>query len=165
MDCARPDIKSDLPQRGSLVALVELIVAILAGNCFQPRISEWVNLLASFGAIVLTFLAGAELESQTLKKFRKESLVLGLLSFLAPFILSWLAAQFLLGWERPAAQIAGLALSTTSVAVVYAVMLESGLNEKPIGKLILAACFVTEDRKSTRLNSSHIQKSRMPSSA
>ena len=129
---------------GISVALVELIVGIVAGNSFHPQISEWINFLASFGAIVLTFLAGAELESQTLKKFWKQSLVLGFLSFLAPFALSWFAAQFLLGWDRSAAQIAGLALSTTSVAVVYAVMLESGLNEKPIGKLILAACFATD---------------------
>src|SRR3990172_4939499 len=129
---------------GISVALVELIVGITAGNIYRPHISEWVNFLASFGAIVLTFLAGAELESQTLKKFWKESLVLGFLSFLAPFALSWFAAQFFLGWDQSAAQIAGLALSTTSVAVVYAVMLESGLNEKPIGKLILAACFVTD---------------------
>jgi Kef-type K+ transport system membrane component KefB len=129
---------------GISVALVELVVGITAGNLYRPHINEWVNFLASFGAIVLTFLAGAELESQTLKKFWKESLVLGFLSFLAPFALSWFAAQFLLGWDRSAAQIAGLALSTTSVAVVYAVMLESGLNEKPIGKLILAACFVTD---------------------
>lgn len=129
---------------GISVALVELIVGIAAGNTFRPYVTEWVNFLASFGAIVLTFLAGAELESQTLRKFWKESLVLGILSFLAPFGLSWLAAESLLGWEQSAAQIAGLALSTTSVAVVYAVMLESGLNEKPIGKLILAACFVTD---------------------
>jgi Kef-type K+ transport system membrane component KefB len=129
---------------GISVALIELIVGIAAGNTFRPRVAEWVNFLASFGALVLTFLAGAELESRTLKKFWKESLVLGILSFAAPFGLSWLAAELLLGWEQSAAQIAGLALSTTSVAVVYAVMLESGLNEKPIGKLILAACFVTD---------------------
>jgi len=129
---------------GISVALIELIVGIAAGNTFRPYVTEWVNFLASFGAIVLTFLAGAELESRTLRKFWKESLVLGILSFLGPFGLSWLAAEFLLGWEQSAAQIAGLALSTTSVAVVYAVMLESGLNEKPIGKLILAACFVTD---------------------
>lgn len=129
---------------GISVALIELIVGIAAGNAFDLQVAEWVNFLASFGAIILTFLAGAELESQTLKKFWKESLVLGFLSFLAPFALSWGAAQFLLGWEQSAAEIAGLALSTTSVAVVYAVMLESGLNEKPIGKLILAACFVTD---------------------
>src|SRR5437879_13266617 len=35
-------------------------------------------------------------------------------------------------------------MSTTSVAVVYAVMVETGLNETPIGKLILAACFVDD---------------------
>lgn len=129
---------------GISVALVELIIGIVAGNTIHPQISEWVNFLASFGAIVLTFLAGAELESQTLKRFWKESLVLGAIGFFAPFTLSWLVAQFLLGWDLRAAQIGGLALSTTSVAVVYAVMVETGLNEAPIGKLILAACFVND---------------------
>jgi Kef-type K+ transport system membrane component KefB len=101
--------------------LVELIVGIIAGNTFHPQISEWINFLASFGAVILTFLAGAELESQTLKKFWKESLVLGIIGF-CPFALSWIAAQFLLGWDLRAAQIAGITMSTTSVAVVYAVM-------------------------------------------
>ncbi len=129
---------------GISVALIELMVGIIAGNTFHPQISEWVHFLASFGAVILTFLAGAELESQTLKKFWKESLVLGILGFFAPFALSWIVAQFLLGWDLRAAQIAGIAMSTTSVAVVYAVMVETGLNEKPIGKLILAACFVDD---------------------
>jgi Kef-type K+ transport system membrane component KefB len=66
------------------------------------------------------------------------------LVLIAPFALSWIVAQFLLGWDVRAAQIAGIAMSTTSVAVVYAVMVETGLNEKPIGKLILAACFVDD---------------------
>ena len=129
---------------GISVALVELIVGILAGNSFHPQISEWINFLASFGAVVLTFLAGAELESQTLKRFWKESLVLGVIGFFAPFALAWVAAQFVLGWDIRAAQIAGIAMSTTSVAVVYAVMVETGLNETAIGKLILAACFVDD---------------------
>lgn len=129
---------------GISVALVELIVGILAGNTFHPQISEWINFLASFGAVILTFLAGAELESRTLKRFWKESLVLGIIGFFAPFALSWLAAQFFLGWDLRAAQIAGIAMSTTSVAVVYAVMVETGLNETSIGKLILAACFVDD---------------------
>jgi Kef-type K+ transport system membrane component KefB len=129
---------------GISVALIELIVGIIAGNTFQPQITDWINFLASFGAIILTFLAGAELESRTLKRFWKESLGLGIIGFFAPFALSWLAAQLLLGWDLRAAQIAGIAMSTTSVAVVYAVMVETGLNETPIGKLILAACFVDD---------------------
>jgi Kef-type K+ transport system membrane component KefB len=129
---------------GVSVALLELVVGIAAGNSLRPSITEWVNFLSGFGAIVLTFLAGAELESRTLARFWKESLVLGLVGFIAPFALSWGVAQRLLGWDTRAAQIAGLAMSTTSVAVVYAVMVETGLNETPIGKLILAACFVND---------------------
>ncbi len=36
----------------------------------------------------------------------------------------------------------GIALSTTSVAVVYAVMLETGFNKTEFGKGILGACFI-----------------------
>ena len=56
----------------------------------------------------------------------------------------WLFAQFVLGWPLHQAQIAGIALSTTSVAVVYAVMIEGGLGQTPLGKTILAACFITD---------------------
>jgi len=53
-------------------------------------------------------------------------------------------ARFLLDWPWPQAQIAGISLSTTSVAVVYAVMVETGYNKTELGKLILAACFITD---------------------
>ncbi|MCX8041865.1 MAG: cation:proton antiporter [Thermodesulfobacteriaceae bacterium] len=129
---------------GLTAALVELIVGILVGNTISLEITSWVKFLASFGAVVLTFLAGAELESEVVRSFWKEAIILGVISFLAPFLGVWFLAQFLLGWEIKEAQIAGLALSTTSVAVVYAVMIETGLNEKPFGKLILAATFITD---------------------
>jgi Kef-type K+ transport system membrane component KefB len=129
---------------GISVALVELVVGIAAGNTIHPPVTDWVTFLASVGALVLTFLAGAELESAVIKKFWKASLALGIVSFVAPFALAWAVAQFVFGWDLRAAQIAGLAMSTTSVAVVYAVMVETGLNETPLGKLILAACFVTD---------------------
>jgi Kef-type K+ transport system membrane component KefB len=65
-------------------------------------------------------------------------------SFAAPFAGALLFSRYILSWQWHAAEIAGVALSTTSVAVVYAVMIESGLNRVDIGKLILAACFVTD---------------------
>jgi Kef-type K+ transport system membrane component KefB len=126
------------------VALVELVVGIVAGNLIKLPMGEWLSFLAGFGAIILTFLAGAELESQTIKRFWKESILLGLVGFFVPFGLCWAVAESVLRWDRSGAQIAGLALSTTSVAVVYAVMIETGLNQKPVGKLILAACFVND---------------------
>jgi Kef-type K+ transport system membrane component KefB len=129
---------------GVSVALVELVVGIVAGATIHPQVSEWLNFLASFGAVVLTFLAGAELESSTLKRFWKESLALGAVGFALPFGLCFVLARYVLHWTLPASLIVGVALSTTSVAVVYAVMVESGLNRTSLGKLILAACFVND---------------------
>src|SRR5438552_522090 len=47
-------------------------------------------------------------------------------------------------WFMAASWMAGIALSTTSVAVVYAVMIEGGLGSTPMGKTLLAACFITD---------------------
>ena len=125
-------------------SLVELIVGIIAGNTIKPPITDWVSFLATFGAVILTFLAGAELESKVVRRYWKESIFIGFMGFLAPFILVSLISYFLLNWNLKQALISGIALSTTSVAVVYAVMIESGLNETNLGKVILAACFVND---------------------
>jgi Kef-type K+ transport system membrane component KefB len=100
--------------------------------------------LALLGSGVLTFLAGAEIDPASLRANLKASLSIGILSFLLPFGAIWLFCQFALGWPLHQAQIAGIALSTTSVAVVYAVMIEGKLSENPMGKTILAACFITD---------------------
>src|SRR5262249_56721346 len=49
-----------------------------------------------------------------------------------------------LGWNHRQAEIGGLALSTTSLAVVYAVLVETGLNRDLVGKRIMSATFVTD---------------------
>lgn len=67
-----------------------------------------------------------------------------MVSFALPFLGAFAFAYWVLGWHLHAAEIGGIALSTTSVAVVYAVMVETGLNRQDIGKLILAACFITD---------------------
>ena len=139
------------------VALVEILVGIAAGNLallldhyhvlglrWELKPNEWIAFLAGFGSILLTFMAGAEIEPSLLRKSLKVTLSIGFASFLAPFLAAMLYARFVSGWDWNAALICGIALSTTSVAVVYAVMIETGLNETELGKLILAACFVTD---------------------
>jgi Kef-type K+ transport system membrane component KefB len=129
---------------GISVSLLEIIVGIAVGNAFDIKTTEWITFLAGFGSGVLTFLAGAELEPEILKRKLPETLAIGLVSFLFPFVAAFAFAYFVAGWDFKASEIAGVALSTTSVAVVYAVMLESGFNETTLGKTILAACFVTD---------------------
>src|SRR6201993_936110 len=130
---------------GISVALIEILVGVLAGNFLQLHASnEWINFLALLGSGVLTFLAGAEIDPRSLKANLRASLLIGVLSFAVPFGVIWLFTQFVLGWPLHQAQIAGIALSTTSVAVVYAVMIEGGFSDTAMGKMILAACFITD---------------------
>ena len=126
------------------IALLEIIVGVFGGNFLPLQRTEWVYFLAGFGSILLTFLAGAEVEPQILRKKFKESVGIGFLSFLMPFLGAMAYAYYAAGWTFPQSAIAGISLSTTSVAVVYAVMIETGYNQTELGKLILAACFITD---------------------
>ncbi|MBP2673867.1 MAG: potassium transporter Kef [Deltaproteobacteria bacterium] len=119
-----------------------LIGAFLAASLGADQ--PWIKFLSGTGAIVLTFLAGAELDPDVFKAKWKEATAIGFISFAAPFLGCTAAAYYLLGWTVRASWLAGVALSTTSVAVVYAVMLELGLNRTDFGKSVLAACFITD---------------------
>jgi Kef-type K+ transport system membrane component KefB len=129
---------------GLSVALVELALGIGVGNAFHISPPDWLTFVGSFAGIVLTFLAGAEVDVPQFKRDWRGSLLLGGVSFLAPFVAVGAFAYFGLGWNREQAEIAGIALSTTSLAVVYAVLVETGLNRTLIGKRLMAATFVTD---------------------
>src|SRR5205809_2127015 len=153
---------------GISVALIEILVGVIAGNLAVGleggtlhvgiagagastghlhhvlQSTEWTNFLALLGSGVLTFLAGAEIDPHSLKSNLRASALIGVISFAAPFAIVWCFAQFVLGWSLHESQIAGIALSTTSVAVVYAVLIEGGYSDTAMGKMILAACFITD---------------------
>jgi Kef-type K+ transport system membrane component KefB len=126
------------------VALTEIMFGVLGGNLLHLQVTEWVTFLAGLGSVLLTFMAGAEIEMETMRAHWKPVLAIGVVSFLLPFLGAWAYALYIAHWDPNGAKICGIALSTTSVAVVYAVMIETGLNRTEIGKLILAACFVTD---------------------
>jgi len=126
------------------VALVEIVVGAVAGNTIGLQLTDWVNFLAGFGAILLTFLAGTEIDSRVVRKHFWSSMSIGVVGFIAPYLGILLYARYAIDWSWPQAQIAGISLSTTSVAVVYAVMVETGFNKSEMGKIILAACFIND---------------------
>src|SRR6202521_5980352 len=110
-----------------LVALIEIMVGALGANLIGLPLTPWVNYLAGFGAILLTFLAGAEVDMEVVRRNVGASLGIGFVSFLFPYLGCMLAARYLLRSPWPQAQIAGISLSTTSVDAVYAVMADTGL--------------------------------------
>jgi Kef-type K+ transport system membrane component KefB len=129
---------------GISVSLVEILVGVAIGNIFDLGTREWITFLAGFGSALLTFLAGAEIEPSVIRRRWRETFSIGLVAFALPFAGVLALAYFAAGWNFHQAEIAGIALSTTSVAVVYAVMLETGFNETDLGRVILAACFIND---------------------
>lgn len=124
--------------------VAQLVIGAAMGSGALGAKAAWISFLAGTGAIVLTFLAGAELDPEVFGRKWKEAVGVGLVGFFGPFLGAAAAAYYLLHWGLMASWLAGVALSTTSVAVVYAVMLETGYNETDFGKGILAACFVND---------------------
>ena len=129
---------------GLSVAILELLGGVFAGNVFGLESQSWLNFVAAFASVVLTFLAGAEVDVDQLRREWRPSVAIGLASFIAPFVAGMAVAYWLLDWSGKASAIAGIALSTTSLAVVYAVLVETGLNRARIGKLLMSATFVTD---------------------
>ncbi len=128
---------------GISVAIVEIVLGAVAGTC-GVETTDWMLYLASFGGVLLTYLAGTEIDTSLFREQLGISLAIGGLSFLLPFVGVYLFCHSIAHWDIRAALIAGTALSTTSLAVVYSVLVESGLGKSSIGKLLMAATFVTD---------------------
>jgi Kef-type K+ transport system membrane component KefB len=124
--------------------VAQLVIGALIGSSVLGTGQSWIVFLSGAGAILLTFLAGAELDPAVFKMKWKEASIIGVAGFIAPFLGCTAIAYYILHWEPRASWLTGVALSTTSVAVVYAVMLEFGLNTTTFGKTVLAACFVND---------------------
>ena len=128
---------------GLSVAIIEITLGAVAGN-LGLQTQPWMTYLATFGGILLTFLAGTEIDTRLMRAKFKESFLIGALSFLLPFAGVSAFTYYVSGWALNASLIAGIALSTTSLAVVYAVLVETGLNRTELGKIIMASTFITD---------------------
>jgi Kef-type K+ transport system membrane component KefB len=124
--------------------IAQLIIGAVIGASVLGTDESWIKFLSGIGAIVLTFLAGAELDPVVFRLKWKEAVAIGFASFLFPFLGCAAVARYGLAWEIMPSWLAGVAMSTTSVAVVYAVMIEFGFNTTDYGKTVLAACFITD---------------------
>ena len=131
-------------ETGVSVALVEAVLGVGIGNTLHVNSDAgWLVFIAGFASVVLTFLAGAEVDPDDFRERMGAAVGIGLLSFAGPFVAATLIALGPLGWSKNASLITGTALSETSIAVVYAVLVETGLNSRRVGKLIMSASFVT----------------------
>jgi Kef-type K+ transport system membrane component KefB len=129
---------------GVSVALVEILVGAIAANVVGLVPSPWVDHLAGLGAIMLAFLAGTEVRWAVVRRRALANLTIGAASFVAPFLGVFLFTTGITRWTGPPALIAAIALSTTSVALVYTIVSEAGQTHTDVGQIVLAARFVND---------------------
>jgi len=129
---------------GLAAAIIEIVLGVIAGSFFHLQPPAWMTFLASFGSAYLIFLAGTEIDIPLMKKNWIEAVSIGSIAFFAPLIVCFLLAYYGFHWTFAASKIAGIALSTSSIAVVYSVLVETGLSVTELGKKIMAATFVTD---------------------
>ena len=129
---------------GISVTVIEILLGVIVGNLGFFHAESWMLYLASFGGILLTFLAGVEIDVNMLKENFKESFTIGFLSFLIPFAVIFVLTCNIIGWGLNPSLLTATALSETSIAVVYSVLAEKGLFSEKIGKLIMVATFITD---------------------
>ncbi len=124
------------------VAIVELITGVFASLIgLSPE--GILSVLSMIGGVLLMFIVGSEIEIDVLIKNFRTSLIVGLSSFLAPALASFIIL-FRMGLGFRASWLVAIALSTTSMAVVHAILMSKGLLNKEIGQVILASAMVTD---------------------
>jgi len=127
---------------GVSVAIFEVLLGVAAGN-LGLRAEDWMLYLAGFGGIVLTFLAGAEVDAKLLRENFRQAAIVSLFSFLAPFAAGYFFCRYAAGWTHAASLVTGIALSETSLAVVYSALTETGLAGRKSGKMLMVCTFLT----------------------
>ncbi len=127
---------------GVSVAIFEVLLGVGAG-ALGLGAENWMTYIAGFGGIVLTFLSGAEVDVKLLKENFRQASTLALFSFLAPFAAGYAFCRYAAGWSPTASLITGVALSETSLAVVYSALSETDLGRTVTGKVVMVCTFLT----------------------
>lgn len=125
-------------------AIFEILAGFVAVNFFNFSGTEVITVLADFGILTLMFFAGLEIDFDVLKKNIKSSVVIGSASFFTPFLAIYFTAIYFLNFSFEQALLAGIALSTTSLAIVYPLLLRSNEHLNDTGKKILSAAMTVD---------------------
>ncbi len=127
---------------GLVPAILEILLGFTAALMGVP-ISDTLETLALLGSAFLMFAAGLEVDLELLKQHALSSLLVGVVSFSAPMVAATLGV-WALGYPLAEAALAGIGVSTTSVAVVYAILKARGLLSRGPGQVVLASAMVAD---------------------
>ena len=129
---------------GFSTAMLEILAGVIASNILGISHPTWLDFLADFGLVGILFYAGFEVDPKLLKVNLKSNILIGILSYLVPFLLILAFFYIILKTPMITAIIAAISLATTSVALIYSVLREKGLMEKEHSQIILGSALILE---------------------
>jgi Kef-type K+ transport system membrane component KefB len=107
------------------------------------HIEETFTFMAELGVLLLLFIAGLELHVSDLQKSGRAAVIAGVLGFLAPLGLGYLAAT-LMGFDTQQGLFIGLLLAPTSVSISAQTLMELGALRSRVGASLLGAAVIDD---------------------
>lgn len=126
-------------------AILEIVAGVILAVFVEDMASlDWLRFLANLGMLGLMFMAGFEIDVERLRGTWKASFCIGVLALVLPLSGVFAVARYGLGLEFPAAGLVAIALSTTSLALVYHALKDKGLLDSDAGQALLGAASVVD---------------------
>ena len=125
------------------IAVGEFIAGIIGGQILDHDETQWMQLFSRLGLLSIMFLAGFEVDVKVMKANLRTNLLVGVSSFIVPY-LGVLIVCVIWGIPLHMALIVGVALSTTSLAMVYSILKEANLIHQKEGQVLLGSAMIVD---------------------
>jgi len=129
---------------GISAAILEIIAGVIGGNIFEVSSLQWIDFMANYGILGLMFLAGLEVNKEELKKHAGKSVAFASCAYFIPLISIFISSIIIFGPDLRKASIIAIALSTTSLALLYPILRERGLLNLQVGHVILTSAMLID---------------------
>jgi len=125
-------------------SIFEIVAGSFASNFLKLGELEWIDFLSNLGLLGLMFFAGLETDPELMRKHFLKSIFIGFSSYFFPLVSVFYFAHHVLNYSFEASVLIGIALSTTSLALVYPLLKEKNLLSLPTGQILLAGAMVVD---------------------
>ena len=129
---------------GVSTAMIEIIVGVIGSNLLGIRSESWFDFIANYGLLGIMLFAGFETNPDVLKKHAKKNLVIGFVGYFFPFTSIFITTFLILRYPLNVCILLSLGLSTTSLALVYAVIRERQAWSTPTIQIMLGSAMIMD---------------------
>ena len=128
------------------IVLANLSPLVFGGAGIEfVRSNETLRFLAEVGVLILLFDVGLESDLRAFAKVGVSAVLVAVIGVVAPFILGWAAAKWMLPESPASAHIfVGAALTATSVGITVRVLKDLGVTGYPEGQTIIGAAILDD---------------------